>query len=408
MRDSLLAGRSDLARMAAEEQDQDQNDVLASLNKGMLRRMTGDYAGSNQVFEVAKQQIGLLYGVSVTDTATSITISDVTRDYKGARYEQILLHAFMAMNYLQLGQLDAARVEILQADVKMREWAQQSDEDPFVRYLSGIIFEALGEYDQALVAYRKARGIYLATYNEHQLAVPSFLKMDLLRLSAMLGLSDEYQRLKSEFGMAGFEPEQDASASGELIVILSNGLAPIKSESAIMTFSSEIQGNVRVALPVYRYDAKPARKSRVNIGGELVQLEAVENVDRLARRALEEAMPGIMARAVTRAVVKYQSQKAAQDHNDLAGLLLTLTNLVTERADTRSWTTLPQEIQLARVRLPPGRHQVSIEIINAAGGVIDSIDTPVTVQPGRLEFLTRHWVAPITERGSLTRINTNQ
>jgi len=238
--------------------------------------------------------------------------------------------------------------------------------------------------------------------------VPSFLKMDLLRLSAMLGLSDEYQRLKSEFGMAGFEPEQDASASGELIVILSNGLAPIKSESAIMTFSSEIQGNVRVALPVYRYDAKPARKSRVNIGGELVQLEAVENVDRLARRALEEEMPGIMARAVTRAVVKYQSQKAAQDHNDLAGLLLTLTNLVTERADTRSWTTLPQEIQLARVRLPPGRHQVSIEIINAAGGVIDSIDTPVTVQPGRLEFLTRHWVAPITERGSLTRINTNQ
>ena len=156
MRDNLLAGRADLARIAAEQKDEDEDDVLASLNKGMLRRMTDDYSGSNRIFELAKQRIESLYGISVTDTAASLTINDAMRDYKGDRYEQVLLHAYMAMNYLQLGEPDAARVEMLQADVKMMECGDQPDEDPFVRYLAGMIFEALGEKDQAVVSYRKA------------------------------------------------------------------------------------------------------------------------------------------------------------------------------------------------------------------------------------------------------------
>ena len=102
-----------------------------------------------------------------------------------------------------------------------------------------------------------------------------------------------------------------------------------------------------------------------------------------------------MARAIARAVVKYQSQKNAQEQHALAGFLLTVTNLATERADTRSWTTLPQEIQLARVVLPVGQQDVSIEIVNAAGRVVDSIDASVNIMPRQHSFLTRHWIAPV-------------
>jgi hypothetical protein len=102
-----------------------------------------------------------------------------------------------------------------------------------------------------------------------------------------------------------------------------------------------------------------------------------------------------MARAIARAVVKYQSQKSAQEQHALAGFLLTVTNLATERADTRSWTTLPQEIQMTRVVLPVGQQDVSIEIVNAAGRVIDSIDTSVNILPRQHSFLTRHWIAPV-------------
>jgi len=395
MRDNLLTGRTDLARKTAEEKDQNQDDVLASLNKGMLRRMTDDYVGSNQILEVAKQRMESLYGVSVSDAAASVTINDAVRDYKGDRYEQILLHAYMAMNYLQLGELDSARVEMLQADVKMMEWGEQPDEDPFVRYLAGMIYEALGEDDQALVSYRKAWNVYIATRNEQLLAVPVILKKDLLRLLAAQGLWDECRKLKSEFGLANFKPTELSDDFGELIVILNNGLAPIREESSIMTFSPEVQSNVRIAFPVYKYESTPVNKARLKISEKLFDLETVENIDRLARQALDEDMPLVMTRAITRAVVKYQSQKSAQEQHALAGFLLTVTNLATERADTRSWTTLPQEIQITRVVLPVGQQDVSIEIVNAAGRVIDSIDTSVNILPRQHSFLTRHWIAPV-------------
>ncbi|UCB53807.1 MAG: hypothetical protein JSW45_07485 [Thiotrichales bacterium] len=395
MRDNLLVGRADLARQTAEKEDQNENDVLACLNKGMLRRMTDDYVGSNQIFEIAKQRMESLYGVSITRSAASVAINDAVREYKGDQYEQVLLHAYMAMNYLQLGELDSARVEMLQADVKMMEWGEQPDEDPFVRYFAGMIYEALGEPDQALVSYRKAHAVYNATRNEQNLDVPLMLKKDLLRLLAEQGLTDEYTTMKSEFGLANFSPAEPGDDFGELIIILNNGLAPIRTETSIMTFSSEVQGHVRVAFPVYETEPNPARKARLNVSGKLVDLETVENIDSLARQALDEDMPLVMARAIARAVVKYQSQKKVNEQDALAGFLLTVTNLATERADTRSWTTLPQEIQMARVMLPAGEHDVSIEIVNAAGRVIDAVEARVDIEPMQHRFLTRHWIAPV-------------
>lgn len=401
MRDNLLAGRADLASVMAEKEDQNEDDVLACLNKGMLRRMTEDYVGSNQIFEVAKQRIDALYGISITDATVSVTINDAVRDYRGDRYEQVLLHAYMAMNYLQLGEPDSARVEMLQADVKMMEWGEQPDEDPFVRYFAGMVFESLGEDDQALVSYRKAREIYAATRDEHMVDVPLMLQKDLLRLLASQGLKDEYRKMKSEFGLAEFQPGEPGDDAGELIVVLNSGLAPIRTESSIMTFSSEVQGHVRVAFPVYATEPRPANRARLNIDGRLVDLETVENIDRLAREALEDDMPAVMARAITRAVIKYQSQQQAQEQHALAGFLLTVTNLATERADTRSWTTLPREIQMARVRLPAGEHDVSIEIVNSSGAVIDVINMGVNIEPMQHSFATRHWVAPVPAKAHM-------
>ena len=395
MRDNLLIGRADLARVTAEKEDENKEDVLACLNKGMLRRMTNDFTGSNEIFEIAKQHMEALYGISVTDVAGSVTINDAIRDYKGDRYEQVLLHAYMAMNYLQLGEYDSARVEILQADVKMMEWGEEPDEDPYIRYFAGMIYEALGEEDQALVSYRKARNIYVATRNEQGIEVPLMLKRDLLRVLASQGLWDEYRQLKSEFGMANYKPRKLGANFGELIVVLNNGLAPIRTESSIMTFAAEVQNNVRVAFPLYETEPGVLNSARLSISGKHFPLETVENIDSLARQALDDEMPMIMTRAIARAVIKYETQKQAQEQHALAGFLMTVTNLATERADTRSWTTLPQQIEMVRVMLPTGQQQVSIELVNAAGRVVDSIDATVDIRPKQRTFLTRHWIAPI-------------
>jgi len=256
MREGLLTGRPDLSLAIAEQDDLQQKEVIASLDKGMLRRINHDFSGSNQIFEVAKKQIEALYGISITENLASVTINDTLRGYEGDRYEQLLLHAFMAMNYIELGQMDDARVEMLQANVKMMEWGDEPEEDAFIRYFEGIIYESLGEYDNALISYRKAYTVYKEKAGVLYPAIPLVLKKDLLRLLDWQGLSSEYKAVAEEFNLTGYKPVKPRSDYGELIVILNNGLAPVRSEAAIPVFSSEIQQNLRVAFPVYRENKK--------------------------------------------------------------------------------------------------------------------------------------------------------
>jgi hypothetical protein len=110
-----------LERQGHPKRDQ----VLYLLNKAMLERMSGDFAASNRTFEAAKASMYELYGVSIREQALSFAINDATRSYTGDTYEQVLLHLYTALNYLQLGDLIDARVEALQVDERLREIAQK-------------------------------------------------------------------------------------------------------------------------------------------------------------------------------------------------------------------------------------------------------------------------------------------
>ena len=395
MQAELAAGRVGNALAIAENENSSEDEVLASLNKGMLRRMKGDYQGSNQIFEVAKNHIEELYGVSASEQAGALIVNDTLRSYTGDRYEQVLLHAYMAMNYIQLDDLDSARIEMKQAEVKMLEWGEEPEDDPFVRYLSGMIYEALGENDQAVVSYRQAKKVYQSTTEKQALGVPTVLKKDLLRSLASQGFNDEFRILKKEFKMKKFKPKAIAKGFGELIVVLNSGLAPVRKEVAIAATSDEVVDTVKIALPSYpepnqRFSARVTTDHKVS-----ANLELVEDVDALARAALSEDLPIITTRAIARAVIKHKMQeKVEEERGQLMGFLATVANVASEQADTRSWITLPQSIQMARVKLPAGMNKVDIEIYNASGSLVDTISKEVLVKSRKSTFLTEHWVTP--------------
>jgi len=396
MRVELEAGHVDNAYAIAEKEDSSEKEVLASLNKGMLRRMKGDYQGSNKIFEVAKNHIEELYGVSITEQAGALIVNDTLRSYVGDRYEQVLLHAYMAMNYIQLDDLDSARIEMKQADVKMMEWGEDPEDDPFVRYLSGIIYEALGEMDQAVISYRLAKKTYESTTEKQNIGVPALLKKDLLRSLASAGFNDELRILKKEFKMGKFNPKPVVKGYGELIVVLNSGLAPLREEVSIRAATSrDIVDFVKIAVPKYpqpklSYSARLIASNRA-----VAKLEKVEDIDALARAALSKDLPVITARAIARAVVKHETQETAKERGGaLAGFIATVANVATEQADTRSWISLPQNIQMARVRLPVGMNKIRIEIYNASGMLVDMINKQVLVKSGKSTFLTEHWLVP--------------
>ncbi|MDH4286475.1 MAG: hypothetical protein OEV26_03535, partial [Gallionella sp.] len=213
--------------------------VLYLLNKGMVLRMKHDLVASNESLEAAKTEMERLYAASVSENALSFVVNDATVSYAGDDYEQVLVHLYMALNYLELGQRNEARVEALQVDIKLREIGEhipdsKFTEDALSRYLTGLIYEELGEWSDAMIAYRKAYEAYQKYQANYGLAMPDMLKHDLLRLTHRLGLKDEAAGYSKEFGITAEAPDESTSKEqGELVFILNNGLAPIKREKIV-------------------------------------------------------------------------------------------------------------------------------------------------------------------------------
>jgi len=426
----LSTRQYDAALQDIEKQEGSKTDrVLYLLNKGMVLRMKRDYSDSNRALEAAKTEMERLYAASVSENALSFIINDATVSYAGDDYEQVLVHLYMALNYLELGQNNDARVEALQVDIKLREIGEKIPESKFTedalsRYLTGLIYEEKGEWSDAMIAYRKAYEAYKKYQVNYGLAMPDMLKHDLLRLAKRQGLKDEAALYSKEFGIElQQDRKQKPEQEGELVFILNNGLAPIKREKVVATWApppSVVTGKskpqaskappqpvlVKIALPYYESRPNNVLGARISVSGKQADTQMMEDIDAIARASLDARMPAITARSIARAVAKGAMQESvdragSNSNNDVAAqlissLVIRVATAATERADTRSWLTLPSDIQMARLSLPPGSYDVTVELLGANGRLIETqVFQQVSIRNMNKTYLTQHWVPDI-------------
>ena len=323
--EAKLAAQDPAAALQVLEKNRPgRNEVLLYLlDKAMLQRMQHDFAASNQSLEQAKQIIQTYSAVSISEQSAAFIINDTTRTYTGNPLEQIMLHVYAALNYLELGDHDAARVEALQVEVRLRQLMQDSPEsalsvDPFARYLSGMIFEDLGEYSDAMIAYRKAYQAYQAHEKLYALTIPDYLKYDLLRMARKVGLKNEYAKLRTEFGLSRQAYSNPGHDEGEVVLLFHNGLAPIKREHSVATIDPGSGRIIRISLPYYQNRQQIISHIRVEANTVFAQTQQVEAIDEIAEQTLQAYLPAITARAVARAVLKYNMSREAGKQNDVA------------------------------------------------------------------------------------------
>ncbi len=369
--------------------------VLYLMNKGMLLRMSGDYAESTRTLEQAKQGIEELRALSLREQALSIAVNDATKSFIGEDFERVMVNNYLALNYLEGGQLDAARVEALQVDLLLREKAQKIAaaspyaEDAFARYLSGIVYEDEGEWSDAMIAYRKAYEAYKKQLKSFSVAMPETLKHDLIRLAD--------RKIDQTLS------EAELLDRGEIILTVHAGLAPIKRERSTTVPNPATGRILRIALPQYRSRAQPLAYASLSSDSASAKTSRVENIDAIAVKTLDAEMPLITARAIARMAAKDTVAAAAGSGGSsgnssanttaaLFGLAVNVAGVLTERADTRSWFTLPGEIHLARLPLSPGEYKLKVELHGRDERVLDSSEIKVTLRKGEKKYLSRHWI----------------
>jgi hypothetical protein len=112
-------------------------------------------------------------------------------------------------------------------------------------------------------------------------------------------------------------------------------------------------------------------------------------------------MGTIAARALARAAVKATVSYQLGEQNELLGALANLAAIVTERADTRSWSTLPAAIWLARIPAPPGDQRVVVEVNGRTGGALEVFEHELRLEPGERRVMSIHWFGGHSAGGRL-------
>lgn len=177
----------------------------------------------------------------------------------------------------------------------------------------------------------------------------------------------------------------------------------------------EIAYVLRLAWPVMRLEAGRAASSRVIVDGEAVEAPALEDVSARLVRDLESRRAAILVRMVARGMLKYAisreaEQKAEKEGGKLLGALVGLfTNTAAnalEQADTRSWSLLPDQISVARVRVPAGPRDVRIEVLERGGLTNREVDLgAIEARAGETVIVSRRvWGPDAGDRDRLIRL----
>ena len=426
----------------AENNRTNKNTIIWRLEQGTVLRAAGQYRESIAAFDAAEERINEYdeqAKTSVSRETGALFSNQANLPYKGRDYDKVMLNAYKALDYLQLGEPDKARVEFLRAAQRQqdaeennkkriekseqaienlkdskekgaaggKELADKANADPgfkqnvatnygylddfpakavyvnpFVYYVSGLYFLTATNGDQSdLARARDAFRFTLGSIGENK-----FIKQDLETVDQAL---------------AG------TPIPPTTYVIFETGCAPER-------------GQLRIPIPLFLAGVQnvpyvgatfPTLK---NQGGQLPNLNIAANgtnettvllasMDKAVGQDFKNELPTIITKTLISACIKaaasYGINKSMEKQDIWAQLAvkvaLTIAQLAVDIADTRTWNTLPKEFQFCRIPTPADR---KIELSGPNG----ELKTAVTIEDGTVNLV---YVKSITATNYLLSVS---
>lgn len=384
-------------------------EVLASLDRGILSHYAGEYERSNEELTQAERKIEEYYTKSVTQTISSYLINDNVMDYEGEVFEDVYTNIFMALNYINMGSIEDAFVEIRRFDNKLRAAsakysdliAQANEESAasggesvavppmefhnsaLARYLSMLLYRSRGQLDSAAIDMR-----YLDSAFASQPKIYSFPKPRSL------------------------EEELSVPAGKARLNILSfTGKAPIKVEEELRLYSMAGDFYYKIAFPIMvsrdseiaSIQATIVPREALLSGGEnqvkTLSMEPIESIGSIAIDTFSQRQSLIYLRAMIRSITKVSTTAVwggladgvSDDGYSAMFSILQLASIITteatERADVRCSRYFPDLAWVAGITVDPGEYILSIEYKNHSGKTIAQEQESVMVQADGLNLV---------------------
>ncbi|HEU4539126.1 MAG TPA: hypothetical protein VFS00_33625, partial [Polyangiaceae bacterium] len=356
------------------------DNALLVLDRASVQQARREFDLSRRDFQAADKAIDVLdLSQNAGDSLAKYVFSDDAGRYAAPAYEKLLINALNLLNYLELGDLNGARVEARRLSVTRQFLLTKGAKSESAMFalgaqLAGFALEKSGEVDEALRYYDEA----LAAGPAPSLDVP------IARLLPRGNVRSPRLKEAAERGRAEAEAPE---GEGEVLAVLGYGRVPHKVAKrlpiglALTYFSGAIQPNDASAanrlaaqglVTWVNYPSLAPERGQYadplcSIDGRLVPTGPAINVSQLVREEWHEIEGKIVASAITRAITRVALGKgveAAAGRDSIVGLLVSLGLQAglsaSDTPDTRSWEALPARVVLERVRLPAGRHAVDL------------------------------------------------
>lgn len=354
------------------------NEFLYRLDRALLLHVSGRYTDSIPEFETAKRIYDELFTRSITKGLSTWLVNDNTMPYRGEDFERVMINVFQAMNFAALGDFDTALVEARDVNHRLKvindqypdEYKNAYQDDAFVRFLMGILYEAAGGFENindAYISYSKAIELYQGQYLRHYGAeVPLLLKQNVLAAAQKMG-DEEFQKFKNKFPETPFPTIDEKLAGAQVYLLVYKGFSPVKHQIDVPI---PLPGGfiTKLAFPQYEdriYSRQPG-VFQAKGGKSTFEIETVtgEDIGMIARQNLSNRKGRVIAKAALRSAGKYlfEKEQASRIDNsseigaDVFRYLSSLYNIASEQADLRSWQTLPAEFQIAVLYLKPAEY----------------------------------------------------
>jgi hypothetical protein len=397
------------------------NAFLFNMDIGVLFHYAEMYDSSNAYLMRAEEIFDGLFAKSVTNEAAALLTNDNVKPYRSKPYELVLLHQFVALNFMAEGKFDEALVEARKMQIYFNEWERAGAEDKkyhtdgMFHLFSSLNYEGIGERDNSLISLFKSVEAYKLGPVKLAPEVEGFAYD---RLTAgeresdvgALGLSpaggqNKWSAKQGEpeiviVGYIGRGPkmvEQNWSGTmvhgGDLYIsapsrnkkgekVTYRMLSPLLPETAGARGKTKAGSTFHVSISLPELIATPSTTrlfdARLEGSDEKFQSVVVNDIDLQAKKALEDDWGAIVGRTAVRTVIRTitadQAKKRLVTSNPLVNLAASIVTDIAadqlEKADVRMCFMLPQKVTVTRIPVEPGAHTVKLEVRDNAGAVI--------------------------------------
>lgn len=330
--------------------------VWLLLNCATLYFAEGNFDEAIRNYRLALEALDYYNQTSPRERLAQVLLQDDMEAYCGSDFEQILARFYFALALLSAGDENNAFALLRQAEDVQQKKREMYCKDRLtqdyivssnaaVKFLLAAISEYRGDISNANILYKQ--------------------------IEEMIGknLSDLQLR-----------PQNEDKNCATVIIVVHNGNAPYKisstSGASIASFTAleimlgkctppAISMLIGIPVPVlmqqifstrYPVFTRLCRQER-----EVIPLY---NVAQAAAIELKQQLPIIVARGVARLAIRQGAVAYCNEKNPylsaMANLGMTIANSCTQ-ADTRTWSTLPNTIDVARYEIPAGDHTLHLQ-----------------------------------------------